>query len=235
MNDPLPPLACNYLLVIHIPLIIDRQGRRWIERLWAVDLARHTDYIRHLTVACPFVYDEAPQDVVPAEERGFRFVEIAFPRRSLLAMLRAPLTAWQLARLIGRYDVVHSMYGTWSPFATQHLTNLIARLYGKCLFLSVEASPWRLVRGQRASALRRFQARSAEALNRWTISLADLVVFTHEGYHRDLMPRHAERGHVIHASWIDEAIVQSDDAARARWRARHDTAAPMLQPTRASV
>jgi hypothetical protein len=32
------PIACRCLLAIHIPLYIDRQGRRWTERLWWVDL-----------------------------------------------------------------------------------------------------------------------------------------------------------------------------------------------------
>jgi len=215
-----PPLACNYLLVIHIPLIIDRHGRRWIERLWEVDLARHTEYIQHLTVACPFVHAEAVGDLVPAVERGLRFVEIPYPRRSLWAMMRAPLTAWQLARLIGRYDFVHSIYASWWPFATPYLANLIAHCRGKCLMVNVEASPWRLSQGERPSRFRRFKAHAAEALNRWTISLADIAFFTHEGYKRDLMTGHSERGHVIHASWIDEAVVLSDEKARARWQAR---------------
>ncbi len=225
---PLPPLACNYLLVIHVPVIVDAQGRRWIERLWAVDLARHTDYIRHLTVACPFERaTEAPEDAVPADEHGFAFVKIAYRQRSLLALFDAPLAAWQLWRLVGRSDFVHSLYGQWWPLDTPYLTNLIARLRGKCLMVNVEASPWRIAHGERASPLRRWQARAVEALNRWTISLADIAFFTHEGYLRDLMPRHAERGHVVHASWIDEAIVQSDAAAQARWQQRARDAAPL--------
>lgn len=225
----LPPLACNYLLVIHIPVVVDRQGRRWIERLWAVDLARHTDYIRRLTVACPFEYAEAPKDSVPADEHGFRFVKIAYRQRSLLALFDAPLAAWQLWRLIGRSDFVHSLYGQWWPLDTPYLTNLIAWLRGKCLMVNVEASPWRVMRGERVSLLRRWQAQVVEALNRWTISLADIAFFTHEGYLRDLMPRHAERGHVVHASWIDEAIVLGDDAARARWQDRQRDGAPVLR------
>lgn len=225
----LPPLACNYLLVIQIPVVVDRQGRRWIERLWAVDLARHTDYIRRLTVACPFKHAEPPEDAVPADEQGFRFVQIAYRQRSLLALLEAPLVAWQLWRLVGRNDLVHSLYGQWWLFDTPYLANLIARLRGKCLMVNVEASPWRIMRGERASLLRRWQARAVEALNRWTISLADIAFFTHEGYRRDLMPSHAERGHVIHASWIDEAIVLTDDAALARWQARQRDGASLLR------
>jgi glycosyltransferase involved in cell wall biosynthesis len=229
MTAPLPPLACNYLLVIHIPVIVDAQGRRWIERLWAVDLARHTDYIRHLTVACPFVRAEPGADAVPVEERGFRFVKIAFRQRSLLALFDAPLAAWQLWRLVGRNDFVHSLYGQWWPLDTPYLTNLIAWLRGKCLMINVEASPWRVSRGEQASLLRRWQAHVVEALNRWTISLADLAIFTHEGYRRDLMPRHGERGHIAHASWIDEAIVLGDAAAQASWRARQGGVAPALR------
>jgi glycosyltransferase involved in cell wall biosynthesis len=228
-SPSLPPLACNYLLVIHIPVIVDAQGRRWIERLWAVDLARHTDYIRHLTVACPFVHAEPGADAVPADEHGFAFVKIAYRQRSLLALFDAPLVAWQLWRLVGRSDFVHSLYGQWWPLDTPYLTNLITWLRGKCLMVNVEASPWRVARGEQASLLRRWQAAVVEALNRWTISLADIAFFTHEGYLRDLMPQHAERGHVIHASWIDEAIVLSDAAAQARWQARQGDAAPLLR------
>jgi glycosyltransferase involved in cell wall biosynthesis len=216
----LTPLSCNYLLVIHIPVIVDAQGRRWIERLWAVDLARHTDYIKKLTVACPFERGEPGADVVRADEHGFHFVKIAFRQRSLLALFDAPLAAWQLWRLVGRSDFVHSLYGQWWPLDTPYITNLIARLRGKCLMVNVEASPWRIARGEQVSVLRRWQAAAVEAMNRWTISLADLAIFTHEGYLRDLMPRHAERGHVMHASWIDEAIVQDDAVAQARWQAR---------------
>jgi glycosyltransferase involved in cell wall biosynthesis len=215
-----PPLACNYLLVIHIPVIVDAQGQRWIERLWAVDLARHTDYIQKLTVACPFVRAEPGADAVRADEHGFAFVKIAYRQRSLLALFDAPLVAWQLWRLIGRNDFVHSLYGQWWPLDTPYITNLITRLRGKCLMVNVEASPWRVARGEQVSLLRRWQAAVVEALNRWTISLADVAVFTHEGYLHDLMPRHAERGHVVHASWIDEAIVLGDAVAQARWQAR---------------
>jgi glycosyltransferase involved in cell wall biosynthesis len=229
MTAALPPLSCNYLLVIHIPVIVDAQGRRWIERLWAVDLARHTDYIRHLTVACPFVRAEPGADAVPADEHGFHFVKIAYRQRSLLALFDAPLAAWQLWRLVGRNDFVHSLYGQWWPLDTPYLTNLITWLRGKCLMINVEASPWRVARGEHASLPRRWQASVVEALNRWTISLADIAFFTHEGYLRDLMPRHAERGHVMHASWIDEAIVLSDAAAQARWQARQGDAAPVLR------
>jgi glycosyltransferase involved in cell wall biosynthesis len=225
----LPPLACNYLLVIHIPVVVDRQGRRWIERLWAVDLARHTDYISRLTVACAFVHGEPGADMVPADEHGFHFVKIAFRQRSLLALFDAPLVAWQLWRLIGRNDIVHSLYGQWWPLDTPYITNLITRLRGKCLMINVEASPWRIMRGERASLLRRWQSRSVEALNRWTISLADIAFFTHEGYLRDLMPNHGGRGHVVHATWIDEAIVQSDAAAEARWQARPRDGTPPLR------
>jgi glycosyltransferase involved in cell wall biosynthesis len=217
----LAPLDCRYLLVIHIPLTIDAQGRRWTERLWKVDLARHTDYIRDLTVGCPFVRGNPEADSVPADMPGLRFVPIPYPRRTLLSLLRAPLSFWQLWRLVGRYDFVHSIYGTWWPLGTPYLVNLAAHLRGKCLFVNVEASPWRLVRGERSTPLRRLQAALAETLNRWTLSLADLAVFTHDGYRRDLLRRRPERGHVLHASWIDEAIVLDDASARAQWQARH--------------
>jgi glycosyltransferase involved in cell wall biosynthesis len=220
------PIACRYLLAIHVPLYIDRQGQRWTERLWWVDLQRHTDYIRDLTVACPFVHAEPPADCIELPDSAIRFEPIAWHHGSAAALLRAPWTLWQLWRLIGRHDFVHSIYGGWWPFATPYLVNAVARARSKCLMVNVEASPWRVVRGADASAWRRFKAASAEALNRWTIGLADIAFFTHEGYRRDLLPRHPERGHVLHASWIDEAAVQTAQGVRARWQAR-DPAAPL--------
>lgn len=218
------PLACRYLLVIHIPLLIDRQGRRWVERLWAVDLARHTDYIRDLTVACPFEHvDEIPADCVPAPEAGLRFERIAWPYRALTSLLRTPLTLWELWRLIGRYDLVHSIYGRWWPFHTQYLVDWVAYVRRRCLMVIVESSDWRPARGEALTPWRRLKVRAGEALNRLTLSWADLAVFTHEGYRSDLMPRDASRGHVIHASWIDAAVVLSPEDARARWRQRAGT------------
>jgi glycosyltransferase involved in cell wall biosynthesis len=221
-------LSCRYLLAIHVPVYVDAQGRRWTERLWKVDLQRHLPYIRQLTVACPFVHAEPPPDCVPLEIDGaLAFVAVPWLHSSAAALLRAPRTLAQLWRLIGRHDFVHSIYGHWWPLATPYLINLVARLRGKCLMVIVEASPWRVPRGEHASAWRRFQAWSAERLNRWTLSLADLAVFTHDGYRRDLLARHAERGHVLHASWVDEAAVLDATVARARWQAR-----PPQQPLR---
>lgn len=215
-----PPIACRYLLAIHVPLYIDRQGRRWTERLWWVDLQRHTGYIRNLTVGCPFVHAEPPEDCVAVEGSGIRFEPIPWRVSSAASLLRAPWTLWQLARLVGRHDFVHSIYGGWWPLATPYLLNLVARARGKCLMVNVEASPWRLVRGEPVSAWKRFKARCAEMLNRRTVALADIAFFTHEGYRRDLMAQHHEGGHVLHASWIDEAAVLDAAAASARWQAR---------------
>jgi glycosyltransferase involved in cell wall biosynthesis len=214
-------LGCRYLLAIHVPLYIDAQGRRWTERLWMVDLQRHLTYIRHLTVVCPFLHREPPPDCVVVEDaRAVEFVAVPWIQSSVAALLRAPSTAVHLWRLIGRHDFVHSIYGGWWPLATPYLVNLVARLRGKCLMIIVEASPWRVPRGEQVSAWRRFKAWSAERLNRWTLSLADLAVFTHEGYRHELLPLRPERGHVLHASWIDEAAVLDAATARARWQSR---------------
>jgi glycosyltransferase involved in cell wall biosynthesis len=214
------PVTCRYLLVIHIPVYVDREGRRWTERLWQVDLDRHVEYIRHLTVCCPFIEAEPPADCVPLDERVIRFEPIPWSYPPLPSTLEAPLALWRAWRLIGRHDFVHSHYGWWWPLATPYLVNLVAWLRGSCLLINVEASPWRIVRGEQASAWRRFKACVAEALNRWTLSLADIAFFTHEGYRRDLLPRGGDHAHVVQASWIDAAVVQDRATAQARWQAR---------------
>ena len=227
-TQPKVPLACRYLLAIHIPLTIDPQGRRWTERLWLVDLQRHTDYIRDLTVLCPFVHGEPPEDGVPADESTIRFEPIAWRHSTAASLLRAPADA--VAAVARDRTVRLRAFDLWRLVAVGHALPRQPCGPGaarKCLMVNVEASPWRVMRSERAGAWRRFR-RAAERLNRWTFSLADIAFFTHEGYRRDLMPRHPERGHVIHASWIDEAVVLGAEAARARWQARAPGAALRL-------
>lgn len=224
MTHPAPAraaLGCRYLLAIHVPLYVDAHGRRWTERLWMVDLQRHTDYITHLTVLCPFLHRPPPADCVPVEPMpGVRFEPIAWYHGAAGALLRAPHTLWRLWRLIGEHDVVHSIYGHWWPFETPYLVNAVARARGRFLIGNIESSDWRLGRGDgSASRWRRFKAWAGERMNRAALGLTDIAFFTHEAYLDDLMPQRA-RGHVLHASWIDEAAVLARADARARWQAR---------------
>jgi glycosyltransferase involved in cell wall biosynthesis len=213
-------LACRYLLAIHVPLYIDARGQRWTERLWMVDLQRHTDYITHLTVLCPFLYRAPPPDCVSVDPLpGVRFEPIAWFHGAAAALLRAPHTLWRLWRIVGKHDVVHSIYGHWWLFETPYLVNAVARVRGRFLIGNIESSDWRLGRGDPASPWRRFKAWAGERMNRAALGLTHIAFFTHEGYRDDLMPQRA-RGHVLHASWIDEADVLDRSDAIARWHSR---------------
>jgi glycosyltransferase involved in cell wall biosynthesis len=45
-----------------------------------------------------------------------------------------------------------------------------------------------------------------------------LAIFTQNEYRQSLLVRQPERGHVIHASWIDEDVIISDAQAESIWR-----------------
>ena len=57
-----------------------------------------------------------------------------------------------------------------------------------------------------------------ERLAQWCLRSADLAIYTQEEYRRSFPPREANLGHVIHASWIDEPVIISDQEAQATWR-----------------
>ncbi|MBC8056229.1 MAG: glycosyltransferase family 4 protein, partial [Rhizobiales bacterium] len=73
-----------------------------------------------------------------------------------------------------------------------------------------ESAFWRLVPGERAPWRRRVRAAVTERLNRACVERSEISTFTHDGYRRSLLRRHAERGHVVEASWIDHENVLDD-------------------------
>jgi glycosyltransferase involved in cell wall biosynthesis len=99
----------------------------------------------------------------------------------------------------------------------QNIATFAAKLRGKYLLISVESSPWRLDRSTRASWPQRIKAALAEAVNRWCINHTDLAIFTQAEYKQSLLTTRPERGHVIHASWIDEGNVASEATVQQSW------------------
>ncbi|MEG4394568.1 hypothetical protein [Microcoleus sp. BROC3] len=47
-------------------------------------------------------------------------------------------------------------------------------------------------------------------MNRWCVNNANLTIFTQSQYQQSLLTKRQERGHVIHASWIDEENIISE-------------------------
>jgi glycosyltransferase involved in cell wall biosynthesis len=217
----LPPITSRYLLVIHIPVLQAPDGSRWLDRLWAIDLLRHTDYLADFTVVCPLVHTQPPADAVKIDGVPIKFVFMPFGHGLRTALRHLPRTLGTLWRAIGDAQVVHSCLGGWLPIATENLCNRIARWRKRFLFIIVESSPWRLAPGEKAGWLRRFKAWQGERANRRSIAWSDLAVFTHERYLHDLMVDRRERGHVIPASWINEDDVLPREAAERAWQEKN--------------
>ncbi len=214
------PIRRRYLLVIHIPVYCDYTGVRWLDRLWAKDLFEHLVYIENLTLACPCFHVPPPSDFVRIESHLVRFCDLPAPQNKLESIMLLPATVQRLWRSIGNADLVHSGLGGWFPLSLGNLTMLITKLRQRFLFIVVESAPWRLPPGSRPSRLRRVMAFLAEIMNRWCIDQVDLAVFTQAKYKESLLVRRPQRGHVIHASWIDRAHIASDQQVRAEWEAK---------------
>lgn len=93
----------------------------------------------------------------------------------------------------------------------------MAKLRKRFLFIAVESSPWRIAPGSRASAIKKLKAEVAEWMNRQVIEWVDLAVFTQARYKDSLMVNRPDRGHIIHASWIDDSIIARPQEAARSW------------------
>jgi glycosyltransferase involved in cell wall biosynthesis len=220
------PISEPYLLVLFsVPFVVDADGRRWIDALWAKDLSEHTRYIRRLTLASPRRNGTAPAHGIALDElpelAGITCVDLPSPGHLLSALAMLPRTAAILWKAIGAARFVHSGVAGWPIPEAWILVPLLA-LRKRPLYLNVESAFWRLVPGDRPTLRRRLRAWVCERLNRACVERSDLATFTHEGYRRSLMRRHPERGHVGEASWIDDAdVLSAADAHAAAERRRH--------------
>lgn len=222
-NDvlPLPPITCRYLLAITIPLFRDSDGRTYADQLWFKDLAEHLSYLTNFTLACPLVDQTPPANAVPLDSddrfANVKFVYLPSPRNEAQAILLLPITISRLWRAVRSADIVHSGVGGW-PVPFGWIVTPIARLLRKPSLIIVESAAWRLQSGLPAKLTTRLRAGLYERLARWCMTKTDLAIFTHEEYRRSLPPNNPEKGHVIHASWIDEDVILSDRQAAAIWR-----------------
>lgn len=208
----------RYLLVLHIPVYVAADGARWIDGLWYKDLVEHLAYIDDFTLACPCM--PLPSDtssLVRVTDPRIKFVDLPGRRKLTLGL---PATVRRLWQAIGCAEIVHTGLGGWLPISLGNMTSFMARLRGRFLFIIVESSPWRLVPGQRHGLVARMQSALAEWMNRNCLARVDLAIFTQDQYRLSLMPHHPERGHVIHASWIDDAVIAPAAEAEEMWRAK---------------
>ena len=204
----------GYLMVCHIPVFRDKEGVRWIDDLWYKDLVQHVEYIENFTIACPCIDGPSPGNSVRVEDRRIKFVDL--PGRYKLT-LRLPWTFFRLFRGVGDAEIVHTGLGGWLPISLGNMTAFLAKVRRRFLIVIVESAPWRLVPGSRPSIVARLKSVLAESMNRWCLNHVDLAVFTQARYKQSLMRRRQERGHVIHASWIDEDVIISNQQAMDSW------------------
>jgi glycosyltransferase involved in cell wall biosynthesis len=187
--------------------------------MWAKDLAMHTTYIEHLTLAAPRFDANPPASFIPWDSCPLRNIQIVdlppFPN-IWATVTRFPVFVVRLWKAVAQADVVHGHVAGW-PMPDGWLTVPLARMRRRFVIIVVESDFWRLTASQNASIKQKWQSVAYEILNRWCIGLAHLAFFTHEDYLRTLLTRHTERGHVIPASWIDDTFVLSDQEARKQW------------------
>jgi glycosyltransferase involved in cell wall biosynthesis len=216
----LPRITSRYLLVINVPLYRDKDGATYAGQLWFKDLAEHLSYLDSFTLACP-VLEETPAEVAVSLQSDSRFsriqiIELPAPRSLARAILALPRTAWRLLRAVRSAEVIHAGIAGW-PIPYGWLVTPMAKLLGKKLVIIVESAPWRLNAGSRQGLKSRITASVYERLARWCLSRADLAIFTQDEYRQSLLVREPERGHVIHASWIDNDVIITDPRAEVIW------------------
>ncbi|NQE35390.1 glycosyltransferase [Microcoleus asticus] len=136
-----------------------------------------------------------------------------------------PATVAKLWGAIGKADIVHSCVAGW-PIPTGWLAAPIALIQGKFYVLVVESAPWRLAPGTTIKIKDRIIAYVSEIVNRWCVNNANLTIFRQSQYQQSLLTKRQERGHVIHASWIDEENIISEADVEEIW---HKKLSPSTQ------
>jgi len=224
----LTPITRRYLLCLNIPCYRDDQGVHYFDALWHKDLIQHMRYLKDLTLASPCRRDEPPPDAIAwmAPLPPIHFLDLPASNNTLQAIVHLPSTAVRLWAAIGRAEIVHLGLTGWPiPFAW--LASPFAALRSKLSVMVVESAPWRLRAGLPVTLKTRLRAKVFETLGRWCLRHSSLVILTQEEYRRSLLT--AGRGHIIHASWLDEDLILSPAKARVSWRSKELTSSGTLK------
>lgn len=212
----------KYLLVIGIPIHRSASGGYLLDDLWCKDLQLHRLYLGDLRLASPVKAGPPPAWArEPSDDEGLgRLTVVPLPDQGSTkrAMLSAPRTLLRLWKAVGEADVVHTVVAGW-PYPLGWPASLFARLRGKFLIVGVESAPWRngpeTVQGLKS----RLRGALYERLARWVVRSADLPMFTQEAY-RETLLEPGRPGFVSHASWIDDAMILSDEEAGREWESK---------------
>ncbi len=216
------PIDSKYLLVINIPQYKNADGTFSVDQLWHKDLQLHRYYLRDLRLASltnPFPGPSTTR--VLEDEPGMgrlTHVELPNPSSIFQAVLAVPRTFLGLWKAVGEAEVVHVGVGGW-PYPLGWPAALFAKIRKKFLIVVVESAPWRLGLEPVASIKRKFLGHLYETMARWSVNQADASIFTQAEYRSSLLC--SERpGLVTNATWIDEDVVLTDEAADLAWNAK---------------
>lgn len=216
----LEPITKRYLMVMNISSTCDEKGQRYLDPMWAKDLTEHFRYLKNFTLAAPSKLETSPKNaMVVSREPSFsnvEFIDLPSPNSYSEAILTLPATVAKLWSAIARADIVHSCVAGW-PIPMGWLVTPIALMQGKFYVLVVESAPWRVEPGKATKIKDKIIAYVSETINRWCVNNADLTIFTQSEYQHSLLTERQERGHVIHASWIDEENIISEADAAEIW------------------
>jgi glycosyltransferase involved in cell wall biosynthesis len=209
-----------YFLSVAAPVVLDSQGLRWCNELWAKDLALHLEYIDHLILGCPCEFREPNEFDVALDRPPFdrvQFVDFPNPKNHIEALLKLPqLTAkiWHSVRLC---KIVHTGFGGW-PISEGWLAVPIGKLLGRYVITNVESSFWRTKSD--APLLQRMRSALIERVNRLCVKLADLRLFTSEAYAKEFLGGDDRHAYVVPATWIDTQMVLTEDQALEAWTSK---------------
>ena len=219
-TDGLTPITVPYLLVIGIPCFVDSAGRRWVDGLWHKDLVEHVKYLSNFTLASPLRRLPPPAGARCLTDdplfAAVRYVDLPASDSELAGIRNWPRTFITLWRAVGRAEIVHAGVADW-PIPTGWAATLAAKLRRRALLLNIESAFWRTPRT--ASFKNRSRSWLWERVNRWCVRHADLPLFTHHEYARQML-RDPSRGYVFQASWIDNDNLLDEDAAKQSWDAK---------------
>jgi glycosyltransferase involved in cell wall biosynthesis len=216
----LEPITRRYLMVINVSSTRDEKGDRYLDPLWAKDLTEHFRYLKNFTLASPCQQEAPPENASDVEKEpsfsNVEFIDLPSPNTYKDAILTLPATVAQLWGAIAQADIVHSCVTGW-PIPMGWLVTPIVLIQRKPYLLIVESAPWRLQPGMTANIKVKIMAYVSEKLARWCVNNADMAIFTQSEYQQSLLTKRKERGHVIHASWIDQENIISEADATEIW------------------
>jgi glycosyltransferase involved in cell wall biosynthesis len=113
------------------------------------------------------------------------------------------------------------------PFPLAWIVTPAVYYWKKFYIIIVESAPWRFYSGSSVSLKDRLKTYILEALGRWCLKQTNLAIFTQEEYLNSFLDQNNQRGYVIPASWIDDDIILSNEAADEIWNEKINHSQPL--------